>query len=103
MLLLLRSLSYLSLSLIPAAGRAWLLYVVASFLLYMSLFARTHAHTVSLSLCLPLSLSQAEPTVPAESEWIECAGCKNPIKSTWPRCPTCRTGVDAREGGGESE
>jgi len=40
----------------------------------------------------PAEEAKAEPMVPpTESEWIECMGCKNPIKNTWPRCPTCRT------------
>jgi len=26
-----------------------------------------------------------------QDEWYKCTGCESPIKSSWPRCPTCRT------------
>ena len=39
------------------------------------------------------------PAVEAKDseEWIECSECKNPIKMSWPRCPTCRTDTSKKK------
>uniref|UniRef100_A0A7S0HN08 EGF-like domain-containing protein n=1 Tax=Hanusia phi TaxID=3032 RepID=A0A7S0HN08_9CRYP len=32
-------------------------------------------------------------SVPLPESWINCSACNNPVKSTWPRCPNCRTDI----------
>lgn len=37
----------------------------------------------------PVAMLELPPVL--LDQWYKCTGCESPIKSSWPRCPTCRT------------
>ncbi|EKX42758.1 hypothetical protein GUITHDRAFT_140920 [Guillardia theta CCMP2712] len=45
------------------------------------------------SSVIPQASTFDTSAVALPESWINCSACNNPVKSTWPRCPNCRTDI----------